>query len=118
MRTIEAVLPSGSEQSITRYEASLVVPTEVMSEIAVLKGLVASQIMTNDERQPYYENQRELLIELADSLLASNGKHLDPVTKMAWASATSEKEERRAVVDAVASLTDPAAIALHGELRA
>jgi dGTPase len=118
MRTIEAVLPSGSEQSITRYEASLVVPTEVMSEISVLKGLVASQIMTNDERQPYYENQRELLIELADSLLASNGKHLDPVTKMAWASATSEKEERRAVVDAVASLTDPAAIALHGELRA
>jgi dGTPase len=118
MRTIEAVLPSGSEQSITRYEASLVVPTEVMSEISVLKGLVASQIMTNDERQPYYEDQRELLIELADALLASNGKHLDPVTKMAWASATSEKEERRAVVDAVASLTDPAAIALHGELRA
>ncbi|MFM1994059.1 MAG: hypothetical protein RL537_748 [Actinomycetota bacterium] len=116
-RTIEAVL-AGGHANVTRYQAELVVPREVKSEIAVLKGVVAAQIMTNDERQPYYESQRQLLVELADSLLASNGKHLDPVSKAAWDSAKSEQEQRRAVVDAVASLTDPAAIALHAELRA
>jgi dGTPase len=116
-RTIETVF-AHTHSNVTRYHAKLLVPIEVRSEIAVLKGVVASQVMTNDERQPYYENQRELLIELADALLASNGKHLDPITKAAWNSAKSEQEKRRAVVDAVASMTDPGAIALHAELRA
>jgi dGTPase len=118
LRTIDAVFASGSHESITRYQTNLVVPKEVQSEIAVLKGLVASQIMTNDERQPYYESQRELLIELADILLAANGEHLDPVSKAAWDGARTETEQRRVIVDAVASLTDPAAISLHAELRA
>ena len=116
-RTIDAVFSHGSNR-IARYQASLIVPRDVQSEIAVLKGVVAAQIMTNDERQPYYESQRLLLIELADTLLATNGQHLDPVSKAAWLSAKNEEGKRRAIVDAVASLTDPAAIALHAELRA
>lgn len=118
MRTIQAVRASSAQPNIARYKASLIVPSEVRSEIAVLKGLVASQVMTTDERQPYYESQRELLIELANALLNGSGKHLDPVAKAAWDAAKDEAQERRAVVDAVASLTDPAAIALHAELRA
>lgn len=118
MRTIEAVREAGGNSSIARYKTSLTVPSEVRSEIAVLKGLVASQVMTTDERQPYYESQRELLIELAENLLNTGGEHLDPVTKSAWDKATDEIQQRRAVIDAVASLTDPAAIALHAELRA
>lgn len=118
MRTIRAVRAAGTHASIARYKASLVVPLEVRSEIAVLKGLVASQVMTTDERQPYYESQRELLIELAQFLLNSAGKHLDPVSKAAWDKASDEAQQRRAIVDAVASLTDPAAISLHAELRA
>jgi len=116
-RTIDSVFSHGSNR-IARYQASLLVPRDVQSEIAVLKGGVAAQIMTNDERQPYYESQRLLLIELADALLATNGQYLDPVGKAAWLSAKNEEGKRRAVVDAVASLTDPAAIALHAELRA
>jgi dGTPase len=118
MRTIQAVRASSAQPNIARYKASLIVPSEVRSEIAVLKGLVASQVMTTDERQPYYESQRELLIELANALLNGSGKHLDPVAKAAWDAAKDEAQKRRAVVDAVASLTDPAAIALHAELRA
>jgi dGTPase len=74
--------------------------------------------MTTDERQPYYESQRELLIELANALLGGAGTRLDPVARAAWDAATDEAQQRRAVVDSVASLTDPAAIALHAELRA
>jgi dGTPase len=87
----------------------------VQSEIAVLKGLVASQVMTHNSRQPLYAMQRALLMELADALLA-NPSRLDAVSTEAWQSASSEPAKRRVVVDQVASLTDPAAIALHKEL--
>lgn len=117
-RTIEAVLENASRSSITRYRAGVIVPSKVRSEIAVLKGLVASQIMTLDERQPYYEKQRELLIELADHLYSSGGANLDGLSKARWDLAADDQARKRVVVDAVASLTDPAAISLHSTLRA
>ncbi len=117
-RTIEAVLENASRSSITRYRAGVIVPSKVRSEIAVLKGLVASQIMTLDERQPYYEKQRELLIELADHLYSSSGANLDGLSKARWDLAADDQARKRVVVDAVASLTDPAAISLHSTLRA
>lgn len=117
-RTIEAVLENASRSSITRYRAGVIVPSKVRSEIAVLKGLVASQIMTLDERQPYYEQQRELLIELADHLYSSSGANLDGLSKARWDLAADDQARKRVVVDAVASLTDPAAISLHSTLRA
>jgi dGTPase len=90
----------------------------VKSEIAVLKGIVASQVMTHNSRQGYYEDQRELLIELADSLLATGSEHLDSISAEAWGRASSDQARKRVIVDQVASLTDPAAIALHQKLTA
>jgi dGTPase len=89
----------------------------VRSEIAVLKGLVAAAVMTTTDRQPYYEDQRQLLIELADALLASAPNHLDAVALEAWNAAGDDGARRRVIVDQVASLTDPGAIALHERLR-
>lgn len=114
-RTTESILQNASKDSLTRYRAGVVIPSEVQSEIAVLKGLVASQVMTHNSRQPLYDRQRALLIELADALL-SDPTHLDAVSQEAWGSASSDAAKRRVVVDQVASLTDPAAIALHKEL--
>jgi dGTPase len=117
-RTIAAVLENASRSSITRYRAGVIVPSKVRSEIAVLKGLVASQIMTVEDRQPYYEKQRELLIELADHLYSSGGADLDGLSKARWDQAADDRARKRVVVDAVASLSDPAAISLHATLRA
>jgi dGTPase len=117
-RTIEAILENASRSSITRYRAGVIVPSKVRSEIAVLKGLVASQVMTLGERQPYYEKQRELLIELSELLLSRGSAVMDTISSEAWETAQSDTDRKRVVVDAVASLTDPAAIALHQQLRA
>jgi dGTPase len=116
-RTIDAVLENASRSSITRYRAGVIVPSKVRSEIAVLKGLVASQVMTLSERQPYYESQRELLIELAGTIL-QNPEALDTLSLEQWRQAQTTEERKRVVVDAVASMTDPGAIALHQALRA
>lgn len=117
-RTTQAILQNASKNSLTRYRAGVIVPSKVRSEIAVLKGIVASSVMTHNSRQPYYEDQRSLLIELANTLLAKNGFGLDPQATEAWGAAHSDHSKKRVIVDSVASLTDPAAIALHKATRA
>ena len=117
-RTTQAILQNASKNSLTRYRAGVIVPSKVRSEIAVLKGIVASSVMTHNSRQPYYEDQRSLLIELADTLLAKNGFGLDPQATEAWGAAHSDHSKKRVIVDSVASLTDPDAIALHKATRA
>ena len=116
-RTCESILENASRSSLTRYRAGVIIPSKVRSEIAVLKGIVASQVMTSDDRQGYYEDQRTLLIELAEALLAAGGNHLDSVSAEAWRSANSEEQRKRVIVDQVASLTDPIAVAMHESLR-
>ena len=116
-RTTEAILENAAKSSLTRYRAGVIVPSKVRSEIAVLKGIVAAAVMTISDRQPYYEDQRTLLIELADKLLDQNGETLDAVSKAAWDSAQDERAKRRVIVDQVASLTDPGAVALHQRLH-
>jgi len=116
-RTCESILENASRSSLTRYRAGVIIPSKVRSEIAVLKGIVASQVMTSDDRQGYYEDQRTLLIKLAETLLASGGSHLDSVSSEAWRNANSDEQRKRVIVDQVASLTDPIAVAMHESLR-
>lgn len=98
---------------LTRFKANLVVPSDVRSEIAVLKGLVSSFLMSHESRREYYERQRVLLTELANLLLAQNGESLDSYCRLAWANAKTDLEKHRVIVDQVACLTDQGAINLH-----
>jgi dGTPase len=117
-RTTGAVLEESKKGSLSRFSAGVEVPSRVRSEIAVLKGIVASSVMTEDSRQAYYEDQRTLLVELAETLLAKNGAGLDSTGSEAWIGAKGHKAQKRVIVDYVASLTDPAAVALHRNTRA
>ena len=117
-RTTESILENASRANLTRYRAGVIIPSKVRSEIAVLKGIVASQVMTHNSRARYYEEQRELLIELASKLLETGEENLDSTGKEAWQQASSDVAKKRVIVDQVASLTDPAAIALHAKLTA
>lgn len=114
-RTTEAILENASRSSLTRYRAGVIVPSKVRSEIAVLKGIVAASVMTHNSRQPLYERQRLILTELANALL-EKPERLDAISRQAWDQASSDAAKRRVIVDQVASLTDPTAIALHAEL--
>jgi dGTPase len=113
-RTIDASL--GSNAVLYRYQGDVVTPTDVLAEIAVLKGLVSVYLMSHASRKPFYELQRAVLIELCEALLAANGEHLDHYFAGQWRLAKTEAEQRRVVVDQVATLTDQSANNLHARL--
>jgi dGTPase len=115
-QTIQAIADTSPAESMARYGAKIEVPSNVRAEIAVLKGIVSAFLMSHESRRPIYEWQRELLAELADAILACNGQNLDVYCTSAWGKAKSEIEQRRVVVDQVASLTDQSAITLHNRL--
>lgn len=115
-RTIDATFEHAS--SILRYEGSVATPNDVLAEIAVLKGLVSVYLMSHESRKPYYERQREILTELCEALLAANGSQLDHHFSEQWRLAKTEAEQRRVIVDQVATLTDQSATNLHAKLLA
>lgn len=99
-----------------RYHSSIIVPQHVDAEIAVLKGLVSAFLMSHESRKDFYAWQRALLTELADALLAQNGKELDGYSTEAWSQARTDAEKHRVIVDQIACLTDQRAYALHDKL--
>jgi dGTPase len=115
-KTTNTIVDSSPAESLARFGSLIVVPDEVKVEISALKGIVSAFLMSSESRRPYYEWQRALLAELADALLAANGENLDPYSSSAWAQAKTEIEQRRVIVDQVASLTDQSALNLHARL--
>jgi dGTPase len=103
-------------ESLIRFTANLVVSRDIQAEIAVLKGIVAANVMSTNARQPLYTEQRVLLAELADALLVTGPESLDPGFAADWADAPDAASRKRVVVDQVASLTDPSAAEWHARL--
>jgi dGTPase len=97
-------------QNKARFAADVVVPIETRAEIAVLKGIVAANVMSTNARKPIYARQRGILTELADSLWA-RPEQLDIGFAEDWAAAPDDAARKRVVVDQVASLTDVSALA-------
>lgn len=104
------------EKPLRRYEADLVVPREQRLEVAVLKAIAAVFAMQTPEALQRYSEQREVIAELVHRLSAKP-QLLDPVFAEAHAQAGSDSTRLRVIIDAVASLTDPGALALLQRLR-
>ena len=115
-RATDETLQNSASTVLSRYSSQLIVPTSVLAEIAVLKGLVSAFLMSHESRRPFYEWQRAVLTELADALLAKNGDWLDAQCSAAWSRAKNEVEQRRVILDQVALLTDQGALSLHDKL--
>ena len=98
---------------LTRYHAELVVPEETVTEIAVMKGLATTYVMTTDHRQPLYERQREILSSLVAQMAADGDRYLEPVFAEDWKQADTDKLRLRVIMDQVASLTDGSALGLY-----
>ncbi|HEY5319706.1 MAG TPA: deoxyguanosinetriphosphate triphosphohydrolase [Galbitalea sp.] len=113
---VSATRAASPHGSLIRFSADVVVPREIQAEIAVLKGIVAANVMSTNARRPIYTQQRRVLIELADLLLQTEGRDLDPGFAADWRAASSDAERKRAVVDQVASLTDQSAMTWHVRL--
>ena len=102
---------------LTRFGANIMVPRGIRAEIAVLKGIVAAFVMSQNTRQPIYAEQRTTLTELADFLWSRGPDDLDTGFAADWREADSDAGRRRVVVDQVASLTDQSAMSWHKRLN-
>ncbi len=101
---------------LTRYGAELMVPEETVTEIAAMKGLATTFVISTDHRQPVYERQREVLHALVGVLNASGDRHLEPMFAADWRDAPDDAARLRVVIDQVASLTDASALAMYERL--
>jgi dGTPase len=97
---------------LARFGGTLVVPRDIQAEIAVLKGIVAANVMSTNARKPLYTQQRELLTALADALLADPSR-LDAGFRADWDAAHDDTARGRVIVDQVASLTDQSATEMY-----
>lgn len=112
----QATLAAHGNEPAVRFDASIVVPRETLAEIAVLKGIVAANVMSTNSRKPIYAQQRNNLTELADVLFDRGPSALDAGFAADWRAADSDAARKRSVVDQVASLTDQSANAWHARL--
>lgn len=101
---------------LARYAGDVVVPHETMLEIAVMKGLATTFVMTTDHRQPIYQRQQDVLSELVAVLSATGDAHLETMFAADWRDAKDDDARLRVVIDQIASLTDVSALALHERL--
>jgi dGTPase len=101
---------------LVRYTADLVVPPRAAAEVALLKAVALRYVMSDPGRLAMQARQRELLAELAATLLATAPDGLDPVFTEAWADAADDAARMRVVLDQVAILTDQQAVARHAAL--
>ncbi|GAB3217260.1 deoxyguanosinetriphosphate triphosphohydrolase [Kineococcus gypseus] len=104
------------EGPLTRYAADVEVPAHTVLEVAVLKGVAATFVMSAQERQPFYARQRELLRELLVQLVERAPDALEPPFREDHLAAADDAARLRVVVDQVASLTDVSAVAWHARL--
>jgi len=103
---------------VRRYDADLIVPRTVRNQCALLKGMALRYVMRARAAEEWYERQRAILIELVAALSERAPHHLDPMFAELWKAADTDAARLRVVIDQVASLTDPAAVAWHRTLMA
>ena len=75
---------------LIRFGADVVVPLSIRAEIAVLKGIVATFVMSKNTRQPIYAQQRQILTTLADLLYQRGPAELDPGFAEDWRDAGTD----------------------------
>lgn len=101
---------------LTRHTADVIVPENTALEIATMKGIAAHFVMSSARRQPLYEAQRTVLLELVEFLTLTEDHYLEPMYAQDWQDAASDAERKRVIIDQIASLTDNSALLWHGTL--
>ncbi|MCW6005628.1 deoxyguanosinetriphosphate triphosphohydrolase [Micromonospora sp. CPCC 205371] len=113
---VEATQERFGDGPLRRYAADLVVPRAVRAQSALLKGMALRYVMRRPNAEGRYAEQREILTDLVRALTIRAPDGLDPVFAPLWKAAPDDAARLRVVIDQVASLTDPAAVAWHQRL--
>ena len=101
------------EGPLTRYAADLVIPDDARAECVVLKATAAHFVMFTDERKSFMGGQRALVHELVDAYREQPETRLDPLHLVDFLGARDERAALRVIIDQVASMSDPRALALR-----
>jgi dGTPase len=101
---------------LSRYAADLEVPRRQLLECALLKAVAAHYVMTRKDAVAEQAREREVITELALAVERGAPATLDPVFQPAWDAAANDQEQRRVIIDQLASLTDTSALAWHDDL--
>jgi dGTPase len=101
---------------LRRYDADLVVPRPLRAQVALLKGIALRYVMRRPGSVERYAREQTVLRELVGALVVRAPHALDPVFAPLWRAAGDDAARLRVIIDQVASLTDPAAIAWHRSL--
>ncbi len=104
------------DEPVRRYAADLIVPREIRAQCALLKGVVLRYVMRRRGAEAWYSRQREIVVELVEALAGRGADALDPVFAPHWLAAPDDAARLRVVIDQVASLTDPTAVAWHARI--
>ncbi|HJR88540.1 MAG TPA: deoxyguanosinetriphosphate triphosphohydrolase [Aeromicrobium sp.] len=104
--TKEATIDAWGSGPLSRYGAQLEVPAGTRDEITALKSVAAHYIMRSADRSDERAAQRELIANLVEALLGSEGQELDADLRADFEAAPDDNARLRVVVDQVASLTD------------
>ncbi|CAN2241906.1 Dgt dGTP triphosphohydrolase [actinobacterium SCGC AAA044-D11] len=113
----EATRAQYGQGDLTRYNANLVVPRAQRVEVALLKSLAGFYIINSATSAKRYDNEQVLIHELVAAVLKDAPNTLETFFLQDWERATTDAARLRVVIDQVASLTDPGAIALSARLR-
>ncbi|MGA8845449.1 MAG: deoxyguanosinetriphosphate triphosphohydrolase [Nocardioides sp.] len=111
--SVQGATFAAADRPLARYAADLVVPRETWVEITVLKAVAAHYVMQTTDRVSIMQRQRELLAELVEVMTARGPDLLDRPFADDWRAAGDDAARLRVVIDQVASLTDPSAVARH-----
>jgi dGTPase len=112
----DATRASYGDRPLTRYAADVVVPPATVLAVSALKGVAAHYVMRAEDRVAVLERQREVVTGLVDQLWRRGPGELMPALRADFEAADSDAGRLRVVVDQVASLTDPSALAWHQRL--
>jgi dGTPase len=102
---------------LIRYSANLEVPRVQRIEVGLLKAISGFYIINSEKSAARYDAEQNLLNELVDAVKRGAPGTLESFFIQEWERAGTDAEKMRVVIDQVASLTDPGAIALHAKLR-
>ncbi len=103
---IDATRQKWGSEPLTRYDAELVVPSIVASEVALLKTVALRYVMSDAGHKIRQERQRDRIHRVAEWLQRSAPGELDPVFVPAFLRAESDAERTRVIVDQIASYTE------------
>lgn len=113
--SVQAATVTQDSGPCVRYQGQVEVPAETRTEIATMKAIAAHYVMRAEDRRAIQARQQELLHELADALW-HRPEALERPFADDWAACTNDSERRRVLIDQLASLTDPAAVAWHARV--